>query len=520
VAFAPVAHAQDDSPPPPEKGSATSPDNSGGASAQGTEGEPEGAGADASKDDAASGTTGRRGSGYGGRATGPSPLPLLPKDPAYPVPAPPTSATLPEEVDADTPYQTNVVCAPVDKPGIEAFGTLIGQHYSRPAYSTSRACIDQKSDHYDGRALDWTLDANNPADRRIGDAAVTWLTANDGEMAKRFGIQSIIWNAHSWRPGAGGWQGYAGQSAHTDHVHFSFTWDGAMMRTSWWTGVALEEIDHGPCSVVAGQYAAVPVGPNREACPSTVVSPPDSGYASVRPEGSGEGVGLVQPLLDVPRSGTLDRPTREALRKWQTRQRIPQTGVLDQLTYAAAQGQTLPDLPAAALAVPREDHMRTPYSPHRRTVLAVGSTGKGVELLQRGLGIKRDGDFGPKTEAALREFTAEHPLLTENTETTTLLWHVLELQAHPTLPYRHLSVESGDSGGVVAAVQELVDVEPDGAFGPQTERAVRTAQSEAGLEPTGVVDGPTWAALDPGRVKVAAVEDLRGGRIAASSVRD
>ncbi|MGB5952938.1 MAG: hypothetical protein WBG57_10575, partial [Ornithinimicrobium sp.] len=70
-----------------------------------------------------------KGSGYGGRSTGPSPLPLLPADPANPVPAPPTSETLPDEVDIDLPYQRQVVCDPTDKPGLEAFGTLIGQHY-------------------------------------------------------------------------------------------------------------------------------------------------------------------------------------------------------------------------------------------------------------------------------------------------------------------------------------------------------------------------------------------------------
>ncbi|HKJ11435.1 MAG TPA: peptidoglycan-binding protein [Ornithinimicrobium sp.] len=436
------------------------------------------------------------------------------------MPAPPKSTTLPDEVDAETPYQRNAVCDPVDKPGLEAFANLIGEHYNRPAYSTSRACIDQKSDHYDGRAIDWTLDAGNPADRRIGDAVVTWLTDNDGEMARRFGIQSIIWNAHSWRPGGGGWQGYVGQSAHTDHVHFSFTWDGAMMRTSWWTGVAVEEIDHGPCSVVAGQYAAVPVAPNREPCPATVVSAPQTDYASVRPEESGRGVGLVQPLLEVPQTGTLDHSTREALMRWQTQAGIPQTGVLDQLTYAAAQGRELPEIPQAALAVPREDHMRTAYSRHHRAVLAAGSSGPAVEVLQRGLGIEPDGQFGPQTEQALKDFTTDHPLLTENTETTALLWHVLELRDHPTLAYRHLTLRTGDSGAPVAMVQELVGAEPDGEFGSQTEQAVRQAQSEAGLEPTGVVNGPTWAALDPGREKVAAIQDLRGGRIAPSSVRD
>ncbi|MGB3686573.1 MAG: hypothetical protein WA991_12190, partial [Ornithinimicrobium sp.] len=69
---------------------------------------------------------------YGGRATGPSPLPLLPDDPAYPIAEPPESETLPDELDIDVPYQSQVVCDPVDKPGLEAFGNLIGEHYDRP----------------------------------------------------------------------------------------------------------------------------------------------------------------------------------------------------------------------------------------------------------------------------------------------------------------------------------------------------------------------------------------------------
>jgi peptidoglycan hydrolase-like protein with peptidoglycan-binding domain len=364
------------------------------------------------------------------------------------------------------------------------------------------------------------LDAGDPADRRIGDAVVTWLTDNEGEMARRFGIQSIIWNAHSWRPNGGGWQGYVGQSAHTDHVHLSFSWDGAMMRTSWWTGVALQEIDHGPCPVVAGQYAAVPLGPNREACPAEQVSAPQTDYASVRPGGSGRGVGFVQSLLGVTQSGTLDDSTREALFAWQRDQKIPQTGVADQMTYAAALGRRLPPIPPAALAVPREAFMRTPYTPHLRASLEVGSQGKAVRMLQRGLGVDQDGDFGPQTERALRTFTAEHPLLTEGTETTTALWHVLQLQDHPTLPYRHITVERGDNGGVVATAQELLGVTADGVFGPQSEQAVRKAQQRAGLATTGVIDGPTWAALDPGRERVKAIEDLRGGRVEDSTVRD
>ena len=478
-----------------------------------------------------------KGSGYGGRSTGPSPLPLLPADPAYPVASPPSNDALPAEVDVIEAWQPNVVCDPLDKPGLEAFGNLIGTTYGRANYSTSRMCIDQKSEHYDGRALDWPLNAGNPSDRRIGDSVAIWLTDNDGEMAKRLGIQSVIWNAHSWRPDGKGWQGYAGQSAHTDHMHFSFTWDGAMMRTSWWTGMALEQVDQGPCAVVAGQYAAIPVGIRTEPCPTGLISAPDSGYDSVRPGGSGAGVALVQPLLGVKTTGTLDAGTRAALLTWQDEKGIPQTGVMDQLTYAAALGDNLPTIPEAGLAIPLADYMTTDYTPYKRVVLEQGSKGPGVEVLQTALGIDVDGSFGPATAKALLEFTEEDPLLSANETTSALLWHQLEQRDNPTLAYREMTVADGDQGPAVVKAQELIGAEADGIFGPNTEKAVRAAQEKAGIEVTGLMDGPTWAALDPGAAKEKAAgkkktspkkaadkatsaKDLRGGKVDPSTVRD
>lgn len=486
---------------------------------------PEGQGSD----DTATQTTAGTGAGtgrpaYGGRSTGPASLVTLPADPAFPVPEAPVNEALPEEVDEVAPWQGNIVCDPTDRPGLEAFANLLGEQYDRPVHSTSRSCIDQRSEHYDGRAVDWSLDAFDPQDRRIADAAVTWLTADDGEMAKRLGIQSIIWNSRSWRPGGAGWQAYAGQSPHTDHVHFSFTWDGAMMRTSWWTGVALTVPDQGPCEVVAGAYAAIPLGSRTEPCESVSIAEPWSGYTEVRPGDSGEGVGLVQPLLDVPQSGVLDVPTREALIAWQTDQGVPQTGVLDQLTYLAALGEQLPEIPSAALAVPLPEHLTTVYTPYRRTVLAEGDSGPAVELLQRALGVEPDGDFGPKTASAVRDFTAEHPLLTERESTGTLLWHVLETRDHPTLPYRQLALERGAEGVEVAVLQAQLGIEADGRFGPQTEAAVTKAQQEAGLAPTGVVDGPTWAATDGGVAgpdsSLVVTADLRGGNVEPWTDRD
>jgi len=488
-------------------------------------GEGEGSGATGSSGQQSGQGSGHRsgGTAYGGRSTGPSTPELLAPTSEFPVPDPPVNKRLPEEVDVVDPAQRNILCDPVDKPGLEAFINVIGEHYGRPGHTTSRSCIAQKSEHYDGRALDWQLDAFDPADRRIGDAVVSWLSANDGEMAKRFGIQSVIWNAHSWRPNGAGWQGYAGQSAHTDHIHFSFTWDGAMMRTSWWTGVALTGIDLGPCATVAGAYSAIPQGPRTEPCAAEgVVAEPSGGYAEVLPGGSGAGVGLVQPLLDVPQTGELDAPTREALVAWQTKAGVPQTGVLDQLTYLAAQGGTMPELPAEALAVPVADDMTTVYTPYQRTVLVEGDTGPAVKVLQQALGLEADGIFGPKTAAAVLEFTTEHPLLTAQPQTGWAMWRVLELQDYPTLPYRDRILEIGANGPDVATLQAQLGVEADGSFGPITQQTVRDAQTKAGLEATGVVDGPTWAATDSGIAGTppALALDLRSGYAVPWTDRD
>ena len=57
------------------------------------------------------------------------------------------------------------------------------------------------------------------------------------DIARRLGIQYIIWNRRIWSTTTPGyWRAYTGASPHTDHVHFSFGWSGAAKRTSYWTG--------------------------------------------------------------------------------------------------------------------------------------------------------------------------------------------------------------------------------------------------------------------------------------------
>jgi hypothetical protein len=107
--------------------------------------------------------------------------------------------------------------------------------------------------HAEGRAVDWHLDASHPADRREARRLIDlWLApdedGNEHALARRMGIQEIIWNCRSWWSGADRMGKYSAcftergkrrkrvnyTEAHKDHIHIGLSWRGARMRTSFW----------------------------------------------------------------------------------------------------------------------------------------------------------------------------------------------------------------------------------------------------------------------------------------------
>jgi hypothetical protein len=107
--------------------------------------------------------------------------------------------------------------------------------------------------HADGRALDWHLDASDPADRREAKRLIALMLAPDRlgnahALARRMGLQELIWDCRSWWAGSEGMDSYsvclngAGElrrridvtTAHRDHVHFGLSFAGAARRTSFW----------------------------------------------------------------------------------------------------------------------------------------------------------------------------------------------------------------------------------------------------------------------------------------------
>ena len=142
-------------------------------------------------------------------------------------------------------YQAQMTCSPIAKPGVTDFSRrLLRAFPTTRSLGIVRACsAGGRSEHKEGRAFDWGVTVRSAADRKRVAAVMTWLLKTDRfgnryAMARRLGIQYMIWNRRIWGSYAAdsGWRRYRGASPHTDHVHFSFTWAGARARTSFWTG--------------------------------------------------------------------------------------------------------------------------------------------------------------------------------------------------------------------------------------------------------------------------------------------
>jgi hypothetical protein len=107
--------------------------------------------------------------------------------------------------------------------------------------------------HAEGRAIDWHLSVHNAADRAEAQRLIHLLLATDKDgnvhaLARRMGVQEIIWNCTAWFSGDGGMKPYSAcydkkgkrikiddTTAHRDHIHFGLNWAGAKLRTSFWS---------------------------------------------------------------------------------------------------------------------------------------------------------------------------------------------------------------------------------------------------------------------------------------------
>lgn len=213
--------------------------------------------------------------------------------PVPPVPPTPTNPTgtgddddapvTPATIERYGSYQAQVSCNPTTMAGVAKLRSLFMSTYGGRDLGVVRSCsVGGLSEHKEGRAWDWGINFNNATETAQATKALDWLLATvDGEphaRARRVGIMYIIKNRQIWRaynPSIG-WQKYTGPNPHTDHVHFSFTWNGGSGAVSQWTG-KVAPIDYGPCAPAKGKMAPPWKAPNPYPCgskPPTVPNPP------------------------------------------------------------------------------------------------------------------------------------------------------------------------------------------------------------------------------------------------------
>lgn len=222
----------------------------------------------------------------------------------------PTSA-LGRTVETYTPYQGQVSCDPAAKPGTVSLSKLLQGKFGGGSSGISRHCsVGGTSEHKEGRAFDWRLNANNKADRARANRAIKWLTTPVGEerilRAHRLGIMYMIWNRKMWRGYAveQGWQEYTGESPHRDHMHISLSWSGARKLTSWWTDQP--KFDYGPCVKWIGEMAPRAKGPRFDPCPPSLLRPVADKLGRYEAQ-EGETVARVARFFDKP---------QERIRRW------------------------------------------------------------------------------------------------------------------------------------------------------------------------------------------------------------
>lgn len=458
-------------------------------------------------------------------------LPVRLVAPALLVPQP--TRALPAALDARPTYRGAVSCDPVERPGAVAVGRLLSGTYGVGTFGIARYCAGGTSEHHEGRAIDWMFRADDPAQDAVARSALAWLTGNNGEMARRLGVMYLIYDRKMWRAydPAGAWKPYTGASPHTDHIHISLTWDGALQRTSWWTGQPVTAPDLGPCRVYAGQPAPIYSGRNTGGCApdGSLPAAPASAFPLYAIGAKHANVATAQRALGVTADGAFGTGTRAAVLAYQARVGLPRTGVLDKATWArlvpggapagAAAPATTPSTTTPSTTTPSTTTPPTqqsatstpgtagrtgalpvpaapvaPYAPFKAVRLGPGSRGMTVRTLQSGLRLPRTGTFDARTTAAVRALQARWRIpVTGRVDLRT--WNRIELENYPWLAYTGTSLRRGSRGPAVVALQRALKVSADGAFGARTAAAVTAVQARYGLPTTGVLDGPTWRAV-------------------------
>jgi hypothetical protein len=167
------------------------------------------------------------------------------------VPNPANDPSLLDEPIEDYAYDDADHCVKTAQPGTKALQGWLERNVRGESWGTVRCekwGPKEYSVHAEGRAIDWRLDSRRPKERRAAMNLIEALLAtdqngNEHALARRMGVQGIIFDCKSWWSGMDGMGTYSAcegnkhpdpTTAHRDHVHLELNWDGARKQTSFW----------------------------------------------------------------------------------------------------------------------------------------------------------------------------------------------------------------------------------------------------------------------------------------------
>jgi hypothetical protein len=165
-----------------------------------------------------------------------------------------TPAVAHAQIEDYASYDPSSKCHEKPKPGTAYLARWVVKRYGGSLIGMSRDCRRRAtSEHQNGRALDWALDAWRKADRERARAFLDRIFATDARgntdaWARRMGVMYVVWNDRMYPA----WTGFEPEPylssscrtrkkcsptlRHRNHVHVSLSRRGARGVTSWYDG--------------------------------------------------------------------------------------------------------------------------------------------------------------------------------------------------------------------------------------------------------------------------------------------
>lgn len=285
------------------------------------------------------------------------------------VAAPASGAAIPKRahsygaaIEPMADYVGQVSCDVKARPGTKRLARLLAATYPvATSWNVTRTCDGSRSEHHDGRAIDWMASVRNKGQRTAAKTFIKWLLASDSSgnrfaMARRLGVMYVIYDNKMWGGWGGQWEEYNGCSktksrslddyCHRSHVHISLGWNGAMGRTSFWTG-KVAATDYGPCRSAGMNWAGRYTKANHNGCAQVARAKTPKGSSktkkalvkwsgvAARKNWRGPYVTAVQRALHVPATGKYSGSTVTAVRRFQARKHLSQSGKMNVATWRA-----------------------------------------------------------------------------------------------------------------------------------------------------------------------------------------